>query len=265
MLSDGAALCTSREPHDVMLYSTSAPGLFPSTLWSMVTDAGARDESTALRGLERLAHAYWRPLYVFLRQRGTSHESACDAVQGFFEHLLTRDLLQNVTRRETRFRTFVLTCFTRWHSNFNRDQNTQRRGGGVEVFSIDEMAALENTPLLAAADEPAESSFDHQWARTIYRRALSRLDVEIAQQPEPRVRFLKALRQRMLGEDALTADWGPVAEEFGMALGTVRKAAHDLRQRFATMLRYEVKAVVSDDVEINEELRYLVQLLTKRG
>ncbi|OYW70332.1 MAG: hypothetical protein B7Z37_31035 [Verrucomicrobia bacterium 12-59-8] len=238
-------------------------GLFPTTMWSMVIDVGAREESTALRALERLARAYWRPLYVFLRQRGSSHEAASDAVQGFFEHLLTRDLLQNVTQRETRFRTFVLTCFTRWHSNLTRDQNTQRRGGGVEMFSIDEIAAVEDTQL--PADEPPESSFDHQWAHTLYQRALARLDAEIAQQPETRARFLKVLRQRMLGQDALTADWGPVAEEFGMAVGTVRKAAHDLRQRFATMLRHEVRAVVSDDVEINEELRYLVQLLTRRG
>ena len=53
---------------------------------------GAGNE--AMVALERLATAYWRPLYVFTRQRGESHESAADAVQGFFVKLLSGDLLR---------------------------------------------------------------------------------------------------------------------------------------------------------------------------
>jgi hypothetical protein len=58
--------------------------LFPQTMWSMV--AGTRDanEERALVALERLACAYWQPLYVFLRQRERSHEDAADAVQGIW-------------------------------------------------------------------------------------------------------------------------------------------------------------------------------------
>ncbi len=56
-------------------------GLFPATQWSLVLDA--REGSVgALEALGRLARAYWRPLYVFVRQRGLDHEDAADAVQG---------------------------------------------------------------------------------------------------------------------------------------------------------------------------------------
>ena len=46
-----------------------------------------------------------------------------------------------------------------------------------------------------------------------------------------------------------------------MNTSTVRKAAHDLRQRFATLLRHEVRKVVANDEEVDEELRHLVRLL----
>jgi hypothetical protein len=58
-----------------------AGGLFPPTMWSAIVAAGEPDAPAALVALERLARAYWRPLYVFLRQRGTDHDSAADHVQ----------------------------------------------------------------------------------------------------------------------------------------------------------------------------------------
>lgn len=222
-------------------------------------NAHAAEESVASRALERLAWAYWQPLYVFLRQRGTGHDQASDAVQGFFEHLLDREMLKNVTQRETRFRTFLLTCFTRWHSNQTRDRSTQRRGGGVEPVPLEQITVLEAGLVLDG--EAATDRFDHQWARNLYERALARLDEEISAQGE-RSSFLVELRRRMLGPDALAADWEPVAVQFGMAVGAVRKAAHDLRRRFAALLRHEVRAVVADDAEVDDELRYLVRLLT---
>jgi hypothetical protein len=65
-------------------------------MWSMIQAANAQEE--ALPGLERLARAYWRPLYVFSHQRGMDHEAASDAVQGFFEHLISTEMLEDVRR-----------------------------------------------------------------------------------------------------------------------------------------------------------------------
>ena len=85
--------------------------LFPSTMWSAVLSVREGSESEALQALERLAVAYWQPLYVFAPQRGADHHRAADLVQGFFEHLLTGEVLQRVERRESRFRSFLLAVF----------------------------------------------------------------------------------------------------------------------------------------------------------
>ena len=82
-------------------------------MWSALRDLDG-DGSEAMRGLERLATAYWRPLYVFLRKRGQDHDSAADGVQGFFEYLLSGELLRKARPGEGRFRNFLLVAFQRW-------------------------------------------------------------------------------------------------------------------------------------------------------
>jgi chemotaxis regulatin CheY-phosphate phosphatase CheZ len=47
-----------------------------------------------------------------------------------------------------------------------------------------------------------------------------------------------------------------------MTHGAVRKAAADLRRRFGALLREEVRGVVSSDDQVDDELRYLLGLLS---
>ena len=235
----------------------TAPGLFPTTLWSMVGGMREVEEGTALAALERLARAYWRPLHGFLLQRGVAEETAADLVQGFFAHLISKEVLLGVEQRETRFRTFLLTCFTRWLSNQRRDAAALLRGGGVVHLPVQTLAAHEEP---SSADGSPEHSYDRHWARTLYDHALERLDAEIAARDDRR-EFFHELRERVAGSASARPQWEDLARRHGMNTSTVRKAAHDLRQRFATLLRHEVRKVVANDEEVDEELRHLVRLL----
>jgi hypothetical protein len=60
----------------------------------------------------------------------------------------------------------------------------------------------------------------------------------------------------------LGPDWEALAQRFGMTHGAVRKAAADLRRRFGALLREEVRGVVSSDEQVDDELRYLLGLLS---
>ena len=208
-------------------------GLFPDTMWSMIQ--AAKEETEALTGLERLAQAYWRPLYVFARQRGASHDVASDEVQGFFEHLLSRDMLKNVQRGEVRFRSFLLRCFTNWLINEHHRNGAAKRGGGAAFLSIDEMDSQVDEPALIEGKSP-DTAYDHGWARALVRRnfATSRAG----------------------------PDWEEMALRHGMTHGAVRKAATDQRRRFGVLLRTEVRNIVSKDEEVDDELRYLISLLS---
>jgi RNA polymerase sigma factor (sigma-70 family) len=233
--------------------------LFPQTMWSMV--AGTRDanEAQALVALERLARAYWQPLYVFLRQRNRSHEDAADSVQGFFEHLVNREMLQRVELRETRFRTFLLRCFQNWLISAHRRDQAQKRGGSAVIVSLSEMDSASHGVALDPQESP-ELAFDRRWAQTIFQRTQAKLDQEIALRERPD--YLQELKSRIFHPSPEGPHWAEVAERFAVSEGAVRKAALDLRSRFAGLLREEVSELVSCETEVDEELRYLFYLLS---
>ncbi|MGV3659878.1 MAG: RNA polymerase sigma factor [Prosthecobacter sp.] len=232
-------------------------GLFPVTMWSMIQ--AARQEEQALAGLERLGRAYWRPLYVFSRQRGMNHDAAADAVQGFFEHLLSHEMLRDVQRGEVRFRSFLLRCFTNFLVNEHKKAHAAKRGGSAPMLAMDEFGSRIDEPALIEGDTP-DRAFDRGWARAMVDQAMRRLDEELVRRE--RSEFLQELRRRTFATDGQSPDWEELAQRFGMNHGAVRKASSDLRRRFGALLREEVRNVVSKDDEVDEELRYLVGLVS---
>jgi len=226
-------------------------------MWSMIREANS--EAEAAVGLDRLARAYWRPLYVFARQRGAGHEAATDQVQGFFEHIISQETLAEVKRGEVRFRSFLLRCFTNWLANQHRDANRQKRGGGVRLASLEEIGALEEHAALADGFSP-DLAYDRRWARALVDQVMRRLDAEHAERE--RGAFLSEVRQRVFAADDAAPDWEGIAARHGMSHGAVRKAATDMRRRFGMMLREEVRLVVATDAEVDDELRYLVSLIS---
>ncbi len=240
-----------------------AGGLFPPTMWSVIVAAGEPDAPAALVALERLARAYWRPLYVFLRQRGSDHDSATDHVQGFFEHLISGEVLRRVERRESRFRSFLLAVFQNWLSHRHERADARKRGGGAVHVPLAEFDSVVSDPALAIAGESPERIFDRRWAREVFDRSVARLDAEIARMD--RSEFQAELRRRITGPQAAQPAWAEVGAVHGVPPGAVKQAAHVLRQRLATLLRSEVRAVVGTEAEVDGELRYLIELLSTPG
>mgnify|MGYP001259523366 CR=1 FL=1 len=249
-MNDGTTALSASQP-------AANSGLFPATMWSMIQ--AARQDEESLAGLERLGRAYWRPLYVFVRQRSLDHDAASDAVQGFFEHLLSQEMLRNVQRGEVRFRSFLLRCFTNWLANEHKKAHAAKRGGNARVLAMDEFGSRMDEPALIEGESP-DRAYDRGWARAMVDQAMQRLEAELAQRE--RSEFLQELRRKTFATDGQNPDWEELAGRFGMNHGAVRKAAADLRRRFGVLLREEVRNVVSSDDAVDEELRYLVGLLS---
>ena len=239
-----------------------AAGLFPPTMWSAIVGAREGCDNAALQALERLAHAYWQPLYVFARQRGSDHHQAADSVQGFFEHLLSGEVLRRVERRETRFRSFLLAAYKNWMAKQWDRSTAQKRGGTKAHLTLEELDQVQADPGLVSNENP-ERSFDRRWARTIFDLAVMRLDAELAQKGRPD--FLREVRLRLTSAEASNPNWEDLATQFGMNANAVKQSAHALRQRLSILVKEEVRAVVSTEADLAEELRYLVQLLSSDG
>jgi len=89
--------------------------------------------------MKRLCRTYWYPLYVFVRRKGYNHEDASDLTQAFFAKFLEKDYLRSVHSSLGKFRTFLLTS-THFLANEWDKSRAQRRGGGVGLLSLDELA-----------------------------------------------------------------------------------------------------------------------------
>ncbi len=233
----------------------SRVALFPPTMWSALADVRG-DGAEAMHGLERLAAAYWRPLYVFTRKRGMEHDLAADAVQGFFEYLLSGELLRKARPGEGKFRNFLLVAFRRWLCDERDKAHAAKRGGGAAAIPLDELEALQAAPM-AAGDSP-EEAFDRKWAESLVARALAAIEVAWAE----RAALFESLRCGLEGAGDAES-YREIGARLGMAEGAVKMAALQLRKDFAAQVRGEIRSTVAVEADAEEELRYLVALLRR--
>ncbi len=193
---------------------------------------------------------------MFLRQRGSDHDTAADQVQGFFAHLLSRDFLREVRPGEGRFRNFLLVSLRRWARDQRGREDALKRGGGQPLLPFGELEKLRLEPV-AAGDDP-ETAFERAWARGLFDRTL----VQLADHWSGRGELFAALRLSLEG-DPDAENYAAIAARLGSTEGAVGKAAHDLRRQFAARIRAEIRATVHDEAEVDDELRHLIRLLRR--
>ena len=231
-------------------------GQFSTTHWSVVLLAGQEMSSEGQAALEKLCRAYWQPIYAFARRRGWGQEDAKDLTQRFFALLLERHDFGRLDPKKGKFRTFLLTAFTHFLSNYRAYANALKRGGG-KVISL-ENVRLEEIPSTGELSDTM--LYDLRWARTILQTALEQLKQEM----------LKANKGGQFDQlrSFLTAggdsrQYVAAAEKLGVETSSVPVLVHRLRLRYRQLVREEVAQTVSSPTDLEEELRYLFAVLNQ--
>lgn len=220
--------------------------------------AGGDSSPVARRALEQLCHAYWYPLYAYVRRQGHNVEDAQDLTQEFFARLLEHKYLRLADRNRGRFRTFLLTSLQHFLINDWKKTNRDRRGGGQIVLSLDEEMAESRLAAEPALEQPPDALYDRGWAAVLMDRALTALRTEFEQ--AGKADLFDRLKVFVWGEkNALS--YAAMAQQLGMTEGAVKVAVHRLRQRYGDLLRAEVAQTVTTAVEVEEELRHLASVI----
>ncbi len=229
--------------------------MFPNTAWSLIRQSQEVADPEALQALDRLARSYWRPLYVYVRSAGHNQQEAEDAVQRFFEQMLTRGSLRAVIPGETRFRSFLIACLKRSMVSEHRAQGRQKRGGQQELEPLTpEMEEV----LEGEAGLPPEMTLDRAWAEDLFERSFAQLEADAVERGrEGAFAILRPVLRGVPPEGGYQA----LAVQMGVSEGTARKMVFDLRARLGVMIRRAVAATVADPAETEDELRYLFSLL----
>ncbi len=238
-------------------YSGGA-GKFATTHWSVVLLAGQNDSAQATEALEKLCHAYWYPLYAFVRRKGHDPHTAQDLTQEFFARLLAGKELESVDRSKGKFRSFLLAAMKNLLANeWNRSQR-QKRGGGCVHFSLDAAAAEDRYQLDPADALTPEDIYERRWAETVVDSVTLRLKEEFAGAGMSE-RF-EELKVYLLADQEPVA-YAEMARRLSISEGAVRTAIYRMRQRYGELFRAEIAQTVTSVPEMEEEIRHFLSVL----
>ena len=205
---------------------------------------------------------YWYPLYAYVRRRGHDFHEASELTQEFIARLLEKRSIEVADRERGRFRSFLIASLKHFLANEWDRARAKKRGGDVKVLSLDLPIDIENAERRYSL-EPVhgmtpEKVFERRWALTLIERVTERLRAEAGK--AKKTKLFEALSPYVVGEGGAESYAG-VARSLKMTEGAVKTAVHRLRKRFRSALRDEIADTVSDPADIEDEIRYLIEVI----
>jgi RNA polymerase sigma factor (sigma-70 family) len=232
-------------------------GQFHTTRWSIVLTAAGVDEQQAQKALEELCRTYWHPLFAYLRRRGYDHHDAQDLTQSFLASLLKNQTISRADQEKGRFRSYLLVALQRFIINeWHRDQ-AQKRGGHIQFSSID-AENFERSYAELPANLPPDTVYELEWAHATVQNALAKVRAQA--ESRGRGKLFDALKIYLTG-DSTDASQDQTAQALALPIATVRTMVHRLRKEYREALRREIAETVASSEDIDDELRYLRQVL----
>ncbi len=215
----------------------------------------------ATTALDEVCRRYWLPVYQTIVQRRYPTEEAQDLTQEFIVKLTDSSLWRRADPNRGRFRSFLLGALARFLREIEVRRRAQKRGGDVMHLSSDDVAVSDSLPDTEFTEEIVRT-FDRNWAVGIMTQALNRTREEYA--AGGKVALFDALKLYLPAGKEPPA-YGPMAEQLGLHLATLKTEIHRLRLAFRSNVRAEVAQTVSAPHEVEAELGWLQQILMDRG
>lgn len=232
---------------------------FPSTKWSLVRLAAARDQPHSERALRELFQAYERPVLAYILGSGCPPDDAQDLKQAFFAQLLSQNALASAEQTGAKLRAFLSTKLRMFLIDRHRRHAAVKRGGG-KVLNLTELSAEEarmaepvdpGTPLLA---------FQRQWIETLATNAMATLRDDYARRGlgelfDAIAPFITNNSEQRIAEVSL---------QLGRPAGTLKSDISRLRAKCQEHIRVQVAETLEDPTPENIEIE-LVELMGYRA
>jgi RNA polymerase sigma-70 factor (ECF subfamily) len=237
-----------------MTHLSSSTG-FPTTLWTVVLNAGHDESTQAQQALARLCRDYWYPLYSFIRHRGYSPHDAQDLTQSFFAHLLEKRGFAHADPARGRFRTFLLAALKNFLANDWDRTQARKRGGGQAILSLDQAGAESRYQLEPSHELTPERHFERQWAMTLLDQVLGDLREEY--RAEGNGDLFEEIKNALTGQRGAYAE---MAARLKRSEGAIKVAVHRMRRRYRELIRGRIAETVAD-ADVDDEMRHLLAVL----
>jgi RNA polymerase sigma-70 factor (ECF subfamily) len=240
-------------------FATGQATWFTTTHWSIVLAAQNSGSPRGEEALETLCRSYWYPLYVFVRRQGYDDAAAKDLTQSFFAKLLGKNYLAGVQPEKGKFRTFLLVAIKHFVSDEWDKARALKRGGGKTLVSLDETSGEDRYREEPVDIMDAEKLFERRWVLTLLERAKERLKEEYT--TAGKTELFEQLHLFEAGDQS-SPTYAEVASTAQLSEGGLRSAVHRMRLRHRELVREEVAQTVSSPEEVDEEIRYLLRVIS---
>lgn len=237
-----------------------SPSHADSTHWSVVLRAANDALPGSREALEQLCAKYHRPIFAIARSMGHNFHDAEDLTQGFFEYFIESGLVRSADPERGRFRNFLHRTFQRYSQKVWAKNQALKRGGGTLRFSMDGLADfdLELSSSQDSGTNPA-TVFDKRWAMVLFNQSFLRLQEHYDSTGRGEVyRSLKPFVDKPGNVEAYTR----VATTLGVEPGAIATRVSRMRDQLFEFLRLEVEQTVERPDMVQEELSYILKLLT---
>lgn len=213
-------------------------------------------EPGSTEALEELCRNYWPAIYTYLRALGCDREEALDETQEFLARFINGGGLESVAPERGRLRSYLRQSVRNHLYTLRRDAARQKRGGDVMIVSMDDAEVFD----VPSEPDRADHWFDKRWAWAVMRRAMERLEARYAERG--RAAVFSELKAGIISPDLLKP-YAEIGASLGMNESQVKLEVHRARRRLADELRAEVAGTMEPGANVDEELRYLMTVLSR--
>jgi len=230
-------------------------GSFPPTQIPLVRATGSSDPRERDQALAALLECYWKPIYKYLRIKWQiSNEDAKDLTQEFFTRALENSFFEKFDPSRARFRTYLRLAVDGFVANEQKSMARQKRGGGLDHYSLDFADAEEELAGLACRPMNGLDEFFHrEWVRSLFGLAVEELRLQ-CQQSDKNLAF--SLFQRYDLEEASSekpATYNELAAEFNLPATQVTNYLAYARREFRRIVLNKLRAATGSEEEFRAE------------
>jgi len=228
-------------------------GVFPETSLGLVNAIQNPDLPEHREAVERLCQYYWTPTYRFIFPWWTqSNEDAKDLTQSFLLWLMESGALGSYDPEKGRFRTFVKVLLRRFLSRQAKAQSRLKRGGGINIVSLDEKPGL--TPESDAGS--AEEAFDAALLGKLLEDAVAYVRERYA--ARGRERCVTIFEEYDLVERDDRPTYAVLAKRHDVGEGDVRNYLFSVRDAVRNRMRAQFALMTPSPDSLEDEWRDLV-------
>lgn len=216
----------------------------PPTRWSLVCRASAPEpDGTREDAWRDLIERYRAPVRSSVRRRAYGHADADEIADDFFAYLFERDVLPRVDADAGKFRCFMQGVIR----NYVRSALRMRRPQGVADLDDLDLGAPEETPALEAQEE-------RDWAMGVLSQVTGGLLVASPRDGELLLRSYGVPPYPLTDRETLCA-------ETGLSRNALYQAVHRGKARLRTLLEDEIRSMVVERGDHEEEVGLLIERL----